>query len=52
MVRNCAPENPEIPDSVLSDRPGKTVLEGLTAIGRRAIEQWISTEPVISFGKQ
>jgi hypothetical protein len=25
MVRNCAPENLEIPGSVLSDRPGMTV---------------------------
>jgi hypothetical protein len=24
MVRNCAPENLEIPGSVLSDRPGMT----------------------------
>ena len=28
MVRNCAPENLEIPGSVLSDRPGMTVPDG------------------------
>jgi hypothetical protein len=35
MVRNCAPENLEIPGSILSDRPGMTVAQmdsrGMTA---------------------
>ena len=36
MVRNCAPENLEIPGSALSSRPGMTVCEAITKLIRRS----------------
>ena len=36
MVRNCAPENLEIPGSVLSDRPGMTERVAVTPANHAA----------------